>query len=75
MKNELKMIIKARARLARGLVNLLKDDVDTINIDADNFDLFNIGGSIKEAKSTLTKMLENFDELEQTIYLSKKEGP
>ena len=59
--------IKARARLSRGLVNILKDDIDMLNIDADDFNLYTINESIKEARDTLNDMLANLDELEYVI--------
>lgn len=59
--------IKARARLSRGLVNILKDDIDMLNIDADDFNIYTINESIKEARDTLNDMMENLDELEYVI--------
>lgn len=64
--------IKARARLSRGLVNILKDDVDMLNIDADDFNLFAIGESIKETRDTLNDMMVNLDELEYVIIRFKE---
>lgn len=59
--------IKARARLSRGLVNILKDDIDMLNIDADDFNIYTINESIKEARDTLNDMMANLDELEYVI--------
>lgn len=59
--------IKARARLSRGLVNILKDDIDMLNIDADDFNIYAINESIKEARDTLNDMMANLDELEYVI--------
>lgn len=59
--------IKARARLSRGLVNILKDDIDMLNIDADDFNIYTINESIKEARDTLNDMMTNLDELEYVI--------
>ena len=59
--------IKARARLSRGLVNILKDDIDMLNIDADDFNIYTINESIKEARDTLNDMMENLDELEYVV--------
>ena len=59
--------IKARARLSRGLVNILKDDIDMLNIDADDFNIYTINESIKEARDTLNDMMANLDELEYAI--------
>ena len=73
MKNELKLQMIRRARLARGLVNLLRDDVECINIDADTFDLFNIAESIIEARTTVNKINANLDELVALVGMSKKD--
>ena len=59
MPHEVKIAIIKRARLARGLVNVLKDDVECINIDAEYFDLYNITESIKEAIRTVDKLKED----------------
>lgn len=59
--------IKARARLSRGLVNILKEDIDMLNIDADDFNLFTIGESIKEVRDTINDILANIDELEYVV--------
>lgn len=59
--------IKDRARLSRGLVNILKDDIDMLNIDADDFNIYTINESIKEARDTLNDMMANLDELEYVI--------
>ena len=64
--------IRARARLSRGLVHILKDDVDMLNIDADDFNLFTINESIKEVKSTIQDMLDNINELELAVAVAKE---
>ena len=73
MVHEIKMEMQKRARLARGLLNLLKDDIECVCIDADTYDLFTIGESIKEAKDTIQKITDNITELEYLVYLSKQE--
>lgn len=56
-----------------GLLNLLKDDIDMINMDADNYDLMTIGESICEAKDTIQKMIDNIMELEYLVYTVKSD--
>lgn len=68
IKNE----IKARARLARGLMSILKDDVDMLNDDADSLNLLGIEESIKETKDTLADIMDNINELEYAV-ISLKE--
>ena len=59
--------IKARARLAKGLINILKDDIEMLNIDADNLNLFSIDESIQETKDTLADIIENINEIEYAV--------
>lgn len=72
MVNQTKLEMKSRVRLAKGLINLLKDDVDVIAIDVDDYNLFTIGESIREAKDTIQKLVDNLTELEYLTYLSKQ---
>lgn len=64
--------IKARARLSRGLVNILKDDIEMLVIDADEYNLFAINESINETKDTLQDMLDNINELELAVAIAKE---
>lgn len=64
--------MQTRARLSYGLLNVLKDDVDCINIDTDNNDLVSLTESIIETKITLQKMVDNITELEYIVYLSRR---
>ena len=72
MHENLKWDIRKRARLTRGLLNMLKDDIDCICIDADTNDLFTIGESIHEAKDTIQKMIDSIMELEYAVYTLKQ---
>ena len=72
MDDKVKMDIRKRARLTRGLLNLLKDDIDCICIDADTYDLFTINESINEAKDTIQKMIDSVMELEYMVYQAKE---
>lgn len=72
MDDKVKMDIRKRARLTRGLLNLLKDDIDCICIDADTYDLFTINESINEAKDTIQKMIDSVMELEYLVYQVKE---
>lgn len=71
MTDKIKMDIRKRARLTRGLLNLLKDDLDCICIDADTYDLFTIGESIVEAKDTIQTIIDSVMELEYLVYQAK----
>lgn len=70
---ELKMIMRAKARLANGLVNLLKDDTEQICIDVDDLDMFSLGEAIREAKRTSQNLLDTVNELERDLRLLKRD--
>lgn len=72
--NELKMIMRAKARLAKGLVNLLEDDTKQMCIDVDDLDLFSLGEAIREAKRTSQNLLDTINELERDMRLVKRES-
>ena len=70
--NDIRRETQTRARLSYGLLNVLKDDVDYINIDTDNNDLVSLTESIIETKITLQKMVDNITELEYIVYSSRR---
>lgn len=71
---ELKMIMRAKARLADGLVNLLKDDTQQMCVDVDDFDMFSLGEAIREAKRTTQNLLDTVNELERDLRLAKRDA-
>lgn len=71
---ELKMIMRSKARLAAGLVNLLKDDTQQMCIDVDDFDMFSLGEAIREAKRTTQNLLDTVAELERDLRLAKRDA-
>lgn len=70
---ELKMVMRSKARLANGLVNLLKDDTEQICIDVDDLDVFSLGEALREAKRTSQNLLDTVNELERYLRLIKRE--
>ena len=72
MMTEIKMVMKNRARLIKGLVNVLQSDAEYICADADDFDLISLGEAIPELKETVEKLTDNIAELEYALYLSRK---
>ena len=70
---ELKMVMRSKARLANGLVNLLKDDTEQMCIDVDDFDMFSLGEAIREAKRTTQNLLDTVNELERDLRLVKRD--
>lgn len=70
---ELKMIMRSKARLASGLVNLLKDDTQQMCIDVDDLDMFSLAEAIREAKRTTQNLLDTVNELERDLRLMKRD--
>lgn len=70
---ELKMVMRSKARLANGLVNLLKDDTEQMCVDVDDFDMFSLGEAIREAKRTSQNLLDTINELERDLRLVKRD--
>ena len=70
---ELKMIMRAKARLAKGLVNLLEDDTKQMCIDVDDFDMFSLSEAIREAKRTSQSLLDTINDLERDVRMAKRE--
>ena len=71
---EIKMIMRAKARLASGLVNLLKDDAEQICIDVDDLDMFSLGEAIREAKRTSQNLLDTVNDLERDLRMLKRDN-
>ena len=71
---ELKMIMRADARLANGLVNLLKDDTEQMCIDVDDLDLFSLAEAIREAKRTTQNLLDTINNLERHMRIMKRDA-
>ena len=69
MKRGAKQKMKKRARIAAGIVNILRDDVDNIKSDAHNFDLICLEESIRDAKTTVQMLNDHIMEIEYLLYL------
>ena len=67
----MKLDMKKRARVSMGLLNLLRDDIDQIRADADDFDLICLEESLKDAKATIQMITDNITEIEYMMYLFK----
>ena len=70
---ELKMVMRSKARLANGLVNLLKDDTEQMCIDVDDFDMYSLGEAIREAKRTSQNLLDTINDIERDLRLMKRD--
>lgn len=69
---EIKMVMRADARLANGLVNLLQDDTKQMCIDVDDFDLFRLYEAIREAKRTSQSLIDTINKLEHDLQIAKE---
>lgn len=68
-KKDIKINMKKRARIATGMVNLLRDDIEYLRSDAEDFDVLCLEESIKDAKTTLQMITDNITEIEYLLYL------
>ena len=71
---EYKMIMRGKARLARGLVNLLADDAEQMCVDVEDFDVFSLEEAIREAKRTAQNLLDTVKDLERDLRLAKRDA-
>ncbi len=65
--------MRSKARLTKGLMNILFDDVERIGNEVDDCNVVNLKDSIQDAKGTLQCLLDNIVELEYTVYLSSRD--
>lgn len=71
---ELKMMMRAKARLANGLVNLLKDDTNQMCVDVDDFDMYSLNEAIREAKRTTQTLMDTIVDLERDLRIAKRDA-
>ena len=64
--------MRSKARLVKGLMNILFDDIERIGNEVDDSDIVNLKDSIHDAKGTLQCLLDNIVELEYSVYLSNR---
>ena len=69
-KQEIKVNMKKRAKIVAGMVNLLRDDVEYLKADANDFDVLCLEESIKDTKATLQMLTDNVKEIEYLLYLA-----
>lgn len=69
-KNDIKVNMKKRAKMVAGMVNLLRDDVEYLKADANDFDVLCLEESIKDTKATLQMLTDNVKEIEYLLYLA-----
>lgn len=71
---EMKMIMRSKSNLAKGLVNLLKDDTEHMCVAADDFDIFVLNESIREAKLTAQHLIDTITDLERDVRIAKRDA-
>ena len=71
---ELKMIMRGKARLARGLVNLLRDDTEQIYNDVNVFDVISLEEAILDTKRTTQQLTDAITDLEYYLYIAKRDA-
>lgn len=64
--------LRTRARKLKGLLNLLADDICTLNSDAEDYDLVCLPESITDVKETLQMFADGIVELEYVLYLTNQ---
>lgn len=72
MRSELRLKMKKHSRVARGLLNILRDDIDLIRIDTEEYNLLSLDDSIKEARDTLRRLTDCMEALEYVLYLANQ---
>ena len=70
---ELTILMRGKARLARGLVNLLKDDTEQIYNDVNIFDVISLEEAIRDTKRTAQQLLDATTDLEYYLLLAKQD--
>lgn len=70
---ELRMLMRGKARLARGLVNLLKDDTEQIYNDVNVFDVISLEEAIRDTKRTTQQLMDATTDLEYYLMLAKND--
>ncbi len=71
---ELKMVMRGKARLAKGLVNLLRDDTEQLYDDVNAFDVISLEDTIRDTKRTTQQLMDATTELEYYLYLAKQDA-
>ena len=71
---DLKLIMRSKARMAKGLVTLLKDDADQMWNDVNMFDMIGLEETINDTKRTAQQLMNIATELEYYQYIAKDDA-
>lgn len=75
MKKNIKHDMRKRARILTGMLNLLRDDVDQVMLDSNEFDIICLEESLRDIRTTLQMFVDNVAEMEYMLYLLKNKNP
>lgn len=64
---ELKAIMRGKARLARGLVNLLDYDAERMYADIDDLSVERLEETIRETKRTIQQLMDTTTDIEYCL--------
>lgn len=72
---EVKSIMRGKARLARGLVNLLDYDAERMYEDIDDLRVERLEEAIRETKRTIQQLSDVTSDIEYCLYAIKRIKP
>jgi hypothetical protein len=72
---ELKAIMRGKARLARGLVNLLDYDAERMYTDVDNISVERLEETIRETKRTIQQLMDTTTDIEYCLCAVRRIKP
>lgn len=75
MKNKAKNDIRAKAKLAYGLLNILKYDIDNLRIDVNSCDENSLRKTLQDTNRTLENLIDVIGEIEYIVFLYGTEEP
>ena len=72
---ELKSIMRGKARLARGLVNLLDYDAERMYADIDKLSIERLEETMQETKRTIQQLLDTTTDIEYCLCAVRRVKP
>lgn len=71
MNSKIRTSVRNKARLACGLANILKYDINNLMTDVEEFYLDELFETVQETKETLQNLMDTVTEIEYALYLDK----
>lgn len=75
MKTKTKNDIRTKAKLAYGLLNILKYDIDNLRIDVNECDINSLRKTLEDTNGTLENLIDVVSEIEYIVFLYGTEEP